>query len=116
MPYLPQAIKDTIELPYVRDDGQLTYVIDRMAEELLAEKCGYDWDNLSYSMIAQIVGDIDCAKFEFQRRILALYEDRKIIENGDVFEAPAVLGRALVDAVLERRSTGQKVADAESVA
>lgn len=104
MPYISQAIKDTIEIPYVRDDGQLTYVIDKMAEELLSQKCDYDWDNLSYSMISQIVGDIDCAKFEFQRRILALFEDRKQIENGDCFEAPAALGRALVDAVVQKRA------------
>lgn len=103
MPYIEQAIKDTIEIPYVRDDGQLTYVIDKMAEELLAVKCDYDWEKLSYAMIAQVVGDMACAQYEFQRRILALYEDRKLIENGDCFESPATLGRALGEAVFPQR-------------
>lgn len=102
MPYIKEAIKETIDLPYVRDDGQLTYVIDKMAEELLSQKCDYDWDNLSYAMVAQVVGDIECAKLEFARRILFLLEDRKLVENGDCFEAPAALGRALGEAVAQR--------------
>lgn len=104
MPYIKDEIKGTIDTPYVRDDGQLTYVIDRMAEELLAVKCDYDWDNLKYAMIAQVVGDIECAKAEFMRRILNIFEDRKIIENGDCFEAPAALGRQLGEAVAARAS------------
>lgn len=105
MPYISEAIRDTIKIPYVRDDGQLTYVIDRMAEEMLSVKCDYDWDNLKYEMIAQVVGDMECAKFEFQRRVLALYEDRKQIENGDVFESPGHLGRALGEAVQQRMAS-----------
>lgn len=91
MPYIKQVIKDTIELPYVKDDGQLTYAIDAMAESLLAMKCDYDWDTLSYSHLAQVIGDIECAKIELARRVLALLEDRKIVENGEVFESVATL-------------------------
>lgn len=104
MPYIAEAIKDTIELPYVADDGQLTFVIDALAESLLAAKCSYDWANLKYPMISQVVGDIECAKSEFMRRILNVFEDRKMVENGDCFEAPAFLGRELGEAI-ERRAS-----------
>jgi hypothetical protein len=41
---------------------------------------------LSYQTCNDIVGALDNAKDEFKRRIQNPYEDRKIEENGDVYE------------------------------
>ena len=41
---------------------------------------------LSYTVANDIVGVLDNAKHEFQRRILDPYEDKKRQENGDVYE------------------------------
>lgn len=101
MPYIKSEIKDTIELPYIKDDGQLTYAIDAMAESLLAQKCDYDWSTLSYAHLAQVIGDIECAKIELARRVLALLEDRKRVENGEVFESVATLSAMHTEAVVE---------------
>ena len=39
----------------------------------------------NYQAINDIVGALESAKAEFQRRIVAPYEDGKIRENGDVY-------------------------------
>ena len=39
----------------------------------------------NYQAINDIVGALDSAKAEFQRRVVAPYEDKKIEENGDVY-------------------------------
>jgi len=40
----------------------------------------------SYSDYNALVGVLECAKLEFYRRAVAAYEDKKIKENGDVYE------------------------------
>lgn len=39
----------------------------------------------NYQTINDIIGAVESAKAEFQRRVVAPYEDRKIKENGDVY-------------------------------
>lgn len=41
--------------------------------------------NLSYTTINDVVGVLECAKLEMYRRLAAPYEDKKIVENGDVY-------------------------------
>jgi len=50
-----------------------------MAQEYLRQH-GYN-----YTQMNAVVGAIECAKDEFQRRLLHPYEDEKIKQNGDVF-------------------------------
>ena len=40
-----------------------------------------------YDTINEIIGALEGCKAEFQRRIAAPYEDKKIKENGDVYNA-----------------------------
>ena len=40
---------------------------------------------LSYQTINDIIGAIDSAKMEFYRRTVVPYENKKILENGDVY-------------------------------
>ena len=58
-------------------EGDLNYVISSIVWKLFDNKPGYKTGNT-------LVGVLDCAKQEFYRRKLASYEDKKIIENGDV--------------------------------
>ena len=41
-----------------------------------------------YSVYNDIIGALECAKLEMYRRMVAPYEDKKIIENGDVYNGP----------------------------
>ena len=38
----------------------------------------------NYQAINDIIGALESAKLEFYRRPVAIYEDKKIIENGDI--------------------------------
>jgi hypothetical protein len=61
------------ELNYLITDAIVTYLEDH---------------GLNYTVINDIVGALDAAKAEFNRRVVAPYEDRKIIENGDIYYIP----------------------------
>lgn len=82
MPYIPFNDRAAVE-PRSESDArtagelnyQLTILIDRY---LTVNEKGYQTMN-------DIVGALDGAKAEFQRRVVAPYEDKKIAENGDVY-------------------------------
>ena len=57
--------------------GELNYIISSVIWRL------FD-DNRSYGYGNSLVGVLECTKQEFYRRQLALFEDRKIKENGDI--------------------------------
>ncbi|MBI9085369.1 MAG: hypothetical protein JEZ11_17370 [Desulfobacterales bacterium] len=42
--------------------------------------------SLLYAHLNEIVGVFECAKLELYRQLSAPYEDRKIDENGDVYQ------------------------------
>jgi hypothetical protein len=88
MPYVKEETKDRIELPYVNTTGELTYVIDRIAEDLLWKFAGYDFDKLTYDDLSRVRGAMSNAVDEFYRRVIAPFEDGKILVNGDVFIYP----------------------------
>jgi hypothetical protein len=58
--------------------GVLNYCITRICSSCSGE--------VSYKKIALITGVLENVKQEFYRRIASPYEDKKIIENGDVRE------------------------------
>ena len=59
--------------------GELNYFITMMLKDY--------WNDAphSYQRINDIIGACEGAKAEFQRRVVAGYEDRKKEENGDVY-------------------------------
>jgi hypothetical protein len=58
--------------------GEINYCFSR----ILAKSMG----QTSYSKIAMITGVLENVKQEFYRRIATSYEDKKIVENGDIKE------------------------------
>jgi hypothetical protein len=58
--------------------GELNYAITKIIRGYLQENGG------RYQQINDILGALEGAKLEFYRRIVSPYEDKKIIENGDV--------------------------------
>lgn len=88
MPYVDPEAKDRIVLPYVNNVGELTYAIDRLAEDLAWKLCEYDFANLKYEHLAVVRGALSNAADEFYRRVITPFEDMKIAQNGDVFVYP----------------------------
>lgn len=84
MPYIhndhrEQVEQDFIDGGYIHTKGDLNYLISTVCKAYLKTH------GLSYSICNDIVGALECTKQEFYRRIVTPYENRKIIENGDVY-------------------------------
>ena len=58
--------------------GDINYVFSRILGGIMGE--------VSYSKIAMITGVLENIKQEFYRRVAETYEDKKIVENGDIKE------------------------------
>jgi hypothetical protein len=89
MPYITKDKRDNLALGLHKINialnkvgwkpGNLNYIFTQLM-------IGYtDQNGLCYDTINEIIGAIESAKAEYQRRVVGLYEDTKIIENGDVY-------------------------------
>lgn len=63
----------------IQSAGELNYLFSCIAAQYMGQ------DRPSYQRLNDVVGALDGAKVEFQRRVVAPYEDIKIAENGDVY-------------------------------
>ena len=86
MPYIREekrmrhdGILESLKNFPAQDAGELNYIMSVVAGEYLKAK------GVNYQTINDVVGALDGAKVEFQRRVVAPYEDKKIEENGDVY-------------------------------
>ncbi len=69
-------IQAAVESGIGKRGGEVNFVICSLVDML------YD---RNYTELSAAIGDVECAKLELYRRLLAEMEDRKIVENGDVF-------------------------------
>jgi hypothetical protein len=88
MPYVVQDDRDELAdplyylgealggLPDNKRDGGLNYVISTLVSQLYER---------NYRDLNAAIGVLECCKLELYRRVVAPYEDTKIIENGDVY-------------------------------
>jgi len=85
MPYIEmeqRAKFDNMELqsvPMLANEGGLNYAITSLVDEWLRLR------GVNYKHLNAAIGVLECAKLELYRRVAAPYEDKKIIENGDVY-------------------------------
>ena len=66
-------------------DGCLNYVFTKMLKYFYTH--GTDAGGIpitNYTRLNRAVGLVECVKTEFERRVVAPYENTKIFENGDV--------------------------------
>jgi len=87
MPYIKPKRQDEID-PFIevlansiggiQNEGELNYIITQLL-------IGFMPTDYHYSDLNTAVGVLACVKTEFERRVVALYEDLKRQENGDVF-------------------------------
>jgi len=59
--------------------GELNYVLTRAIDSYLRRK------GLSYANLNEAIGVLECAKLELYRRVVAEYENAKLLENQDVY-------------------------------
>ena len=60
--------------------GDYNYVVTRLLHNSIRK------DGMCYKYLNNIVGMLECCKAEFLRKVISPYEDKKIEENGDVYE------------------------------
>lgn len=87
MPYITrERQKEIVEHDGVPENpGELNFLITYIV-------CGYitRQGGMKYGNINEVIGALECAKLEMYRRLAAPYEDKKILENGDVYESSTV--------------------------
>jgi hypothetical protein len=67
--------------------GQVNYIITKLLWELCRITDGGHRPVIgkyNYALLNELVGALESAKAEFQRRVVGLYEDTKAAENGDI--------------------------------
>jgi len=80
MPYIDQASRGHLTDGVApRNLGELNYLITQICSQYLRTK------GERYQTYNDIMGALEGAKLELYRRQIAPYEDKKIIENGDVY-------------------------------
>lgn len=84
MPYISQGHRDKYrkmfnELNGISTPGQLNYLITCLVKEYIGQ------NKITYTMLNDIMGALESAKQEFYRRVVVLYEEKKIEDNGDVY-------------------------------
>lgn len=77
MPYIKQNRRYTTD---ALKAGELNYQITRLLNKYRA-----DHGN-NYRIYNDILGALEGAKLEFYRRVVMTYEDKKMEENGDVYQ------------------------------
>jgi hypothetical protein len=84
VPYIKQTerqMKDPLihELSsYINNEGDLNYTITMLC------KCFLEKKGECYATHNTILGVLTASQLEWNRRRVAVYEDKKIVENGDV--------------------------------
>jgi hypothetical protein len=80
MPYIVPTARQIIDTGgAIQTAGELNYAFTQVIKRYLSIH------GKSYTVFNDIVGALEGAKAEFQRRIVTPYEDEKIKQNGDVY-------------------------------
>jgi hypothetical protein len=84
MPYIKKLDREMID-PLLSElteinltDGDLNYIFTKLILNSLSK------DKVNYQNLQNKIGMLECCKQELYRRLLSIYEDKKIVENGDV--------------------------------
>lgn len=80
MPYLNSAIRASLnDGRKPLKGGELNYIISKLLNDFVQMK------GISYATINEAMGAVICAANEFERRVIAPYEELKAKQNGEVY-------------------------------
>jgi hypothetical protein len=75
----PEDRKLLDEIPMPVTPGELNYLITRICCDYLVT------GKISYKVLNDVIGALECAKLELYRRVVVPYEQGKLDKNGDVY-------------------------------
>ena len=73
-PPLDAIIQQMIDLN-ISFNGDINYILFKLAKKTVKP---------SYANYKNVCGELECCKLEIYRKLVAPYEEQKILENGDV--------------------------------
>lgn len=81
MPYIHEKYRGELDFSErgPENAGELNYKLTRTILDYMAHK------PLTYSLLNEVMGVLECCKQEFYRRPVADYENKKLDLNGDVY-------------------------------
>jgi len=81
MPYIEEWNREDLrrQNSVPQTAGELNYMITSAIDKYILG------DRMSYSLINEAIGVLECAKLELYRRVAVPYEDKKLDDNGDVY-------------------------------
>lgn len=86
MPYILQTIREAFKQRSAEGHNPRTRVAGELNYEITLKLIKYlEYNGLDYQSINDVIGALEGAKAEFQRRVVAPYENSKIRANGDVY-------------------------------
>lgn len=81
MPYIKQGDRKFLNKNHQPTDaGELNYLITKLVLDYV-----HAYEEPSYGAWNEVIGVLECAKQELYRRHVGPYEERKRLENGDVY-------------------------------
>ena len=81
MPYIDEKARERLkrdDSPKAHNPGDLNYLITKMLLNYIEDR------GMSYKVINDVIGVLECAKMELYRRHAVPYENAKMAQNGDV--------------------------------
>lgn len=89
MPYISPGRRVDLKLAtFPENVGELNFCLTQVVlryEEFQRRFAPLDKSRRGYELFNDVIGALESAKMEIYRRLVAPYEDGKILENGDVF-------------------------------
>lgn len=85
MPYIKQEDREALQIRPPQNAGELNYELTRIVQIYLYGDSNRDYQT-SYQRFNDAIGALEGCKLELYRRLVAPYEDKKVIENGDVYQ------------------------------
>lgn len=74
-PLIQPIIDHLKDIPQEEVDGVINYIVTKILKNIYPPR---------YYHYNKAIGVLECIKQEYYRRVVAPYEDKKIVENGDV--------------------------------
>lgn len=78
MPYIKRDRRELVARQGPVTEGDLNYILTSICVDYMPT-------DFTYNDLNEVVGALELCKQEFIRRMVNPYEDKKIIENGDVY-------------------------------
>ena len=79
MPYISEEQRKELATDMPMNPGELNYLITKLLD-------GYiKFVGKNYHSLNDCIGVLECTKLEMYRRIVSPYEDKKLLENGEVY-------------------------------